>query len=95
MELTRFGNDAAIILPRGKIKGNYGTFDTVDTVMLLAGGIPYDTYGNNIAPASRKCFNILAHLYDNTPENLETAYRALTGKRGHVGAAIPHLAHQW
>lgn len=83
-ELTRFGNDAAIILPRGKIKGNYGTFDTVDTVMLLAGGIPYDTYGNNIAPSKPEMLQYTAHLYDNTPENLETAYRALTGKRGHV-----------
>jgi len=83
-DLTRFGNDAAIVLPRGKIKGSFGTFDTVDTVMQVAGGVPYDTYGSDIAPSKMGTIQQIAHLHDNTPADLETAYRALTGKRGHA-----------
>ncbi|MCB8987571.1 MAG: hypothetical protein H6661_07470 [Ardenticatenaceae bacterium] len=83
-ELTRFGNYAEVILPQGKIKGSFGTFETVDTVMQVAGGVPYDTYGTDIAPSKMGTIQYTAHLYNNTPDALETAYRALTGKRGHM-----------
>lgn len=83
-ELTRFGNDASIIVPKGKVKGSFGTFDTVDTIMQVAGGTPYDTYGRDIAPSQPGTIQQVAHLHDNTPAALENTYRALSGKRGHV-----------
>ncbi len=81
-ELTEFDG---VTLPDGKVRGTLKSFDTIDTVVQVAGGIPYDTYGDQIAPAKADALQHVAAMHNTTATALETAYRALAAFRGQKG----------
>ena len=81
--LSRFGNDAELVLPKLNHANSMGTFATATTATQTVGrGGPFDLYGLDDAPTGPTVFYLRGTLFDADPEDLEEDYRELLSYRG-------------